>query len=350
MTSPDGSRIKERSMEKWELLDLYRQMVVIRRFEERAAEQYARGKIGGFLHLYIGEEAVGVGAIHAMEPRDHLITHYRDHGYALARGADTGQVMAELFGKATGTTKGRGGSMHLTDVSRNFWGGYAIVSGHLPLAVGLGLASQYLDEGRVVTCIFGDGATNAGAFHESMNLAAVWKLPVLFLCENNLYGMGTAVEYVSAVKDMARKAAAYDIPASRVDGQDVLKMIDATRKALDHCRSGQGPYFLEALTYRFRGHSMADPETYRTKDEVKQHLTDDPIIRYRSRLREDGIATQAEFDETDAAVEEQIERAIQFAEESPAPDPATITDHIYAEPTPTGQTVGTSRRRENHGA
>ena len=350
MTSPDGSRTKEHSMEKLELLDLYRQMVLIRRFEERAAEQYAHGKIGGFLHLYIGEEAVAVGAIHAMEPRDHLITHYRDHGYALALGLDTGAVMAELFGKATGTTQGRGGSMHISDVDRNFWGGYAIVGGHIPLATGLALASQYLNEDRVVVCIFGDGATNTGAFHEAMNLAAVWKLPVLFLCENNLYGMGTAVEYVSAVRDMSKKALAYDIPSAQIDGQDVLAMHEATRRALDHCRSGNGPFFLEAMTYRFRGHSMADPEAYRTKDEVKRYLPNDPIVLFRDKLLEEGIATIAEFDEIDAAVEEETERAVQFAEESPVPDPATITDHIYAEPGPWGQAVGTSRRREHNGA
>lgn len=321
-------------MEKGELLELYRKMLLIRRFEESAAEQYAHGKIGGFLHLYIGEEAIAVGAISAMESRDHLITHYRDHGYAVALGLDTGRLMAELFGKATGVSGGRGGSMHFADVEKHFWGGYAIVAGHIPIAVGLGLASQYMDQGYVVVCIFGDGATNAGAFHESMNLAALWKLPVLFLCENNRYGMGTAVEYASAVRDMVKKAKAYDMPSAQVDGQDVLEMREATKKALDHCRSGKGPFFLEALTYRFRGHSMADPEVYRSKEEVEKFRKDDPIIRFREKLLKDKVATQAEFDQIAASVDEEVERAVQFAEESPAPEPETLTQFVYVEPVP----------------
>jgi pyruvate dehydrogenase E1 component alpha subunit len=333
MTSTVDGRSPGLALPKSELLEMYRRMVLIRRFEEAAAEQYALGKIAGFLHLYIGEEAVAVGAIHAMDERDHLVTHYRDHGYALALGLDPGRCMAELFGKATGLVGGRGGSMHFADASKNFWGGYAIVSGHLPIAVGLGLASQYLDERRVAVAIFGDGATNAGPFHESMNLAALWKLPVLFLCENNLYGMGTAVEYASAVRELARKACAYDIPAERVDGQDVLAVYEATKAALEHCRSGKGPFFLEALTYRFRGHSMADPEMYRTKEEVEEYRRQrDPIVLFRNRLTQEGIAGTAEFDEIDQEVEEVIAAAVRFAEESPEPDPETVTEHVYAEP------------------
>ena len=331
MTSSGGSRIKELALENEDLINLYRTMILIREFEEHAAEQYARGRIAGFLHLYIGEEATGVGAVSAMEDRDHLITHYRDHGYALARGVTPAAAMAELFGKETGVVHGRGGSMHFSDVTKNFWGGYAIVAGHIPLATGLALASQYLEQDSVVVCVFGDGATNAGAFHEAANLASVWKLPVIFLVENNLYGMGTAVEYVSAVRDMSRKAMAYDITAARVDGQDVLAVREAMQVALEHCRSGNGPYLLEALTYRFRGHSMADPESYRSKEEVERFRKDDPIVVFRNKLISDGVATQEEFDQIDADALKEIEQAVEFAEESPVPDPSSIDEFIYAD-------------------
>jgi pyruvate dehydrogenase E1 component alpha subunit len=331
MTSSGGSRIKELALGKDDLVDLYRQMILIREFEEHAAEQYARGRIAGFLHLYIGEEATGVGAVSAMEDRDHLITHYRDHGYALARGVAPDAAMAELFGKETGIVHGRGGSMHFSDVSKNFWGGYAIVGGHIPLASGLALASQYLEQDSVVVCVFGDGATNTGAFHEAANLASVWKLPVIFLVENNLYGMGTAVEYVSAVNDMSRKAMAYDMASARVDGQDVLAVREAMQAALEHCRSGNGPFLLEALTYRFRGHSMADPESYRSKEEVERFRKDDPILLFRNKLISDGVATQEEFDQIDADALKEIEQAVQFAEDSPVPDPSTLDEFIYAD-------------------
>jgi pyruvate dehydrogenase E1 component alpha subunit len=331
MASPATDIVETmRSMEKDELLELYRQMYLIRRFEERAAEQYAYGKIGGFLHLYIGEEAVAVGAIHALTERDHLVTHYRDHGYALAIGVEPGPAMAELFGKETGTTNGRGGSMHLTHTERNFWGGYAIVAGHIPLATGLGLAIKHQKQDAVSMCIFGDGSTNAGAFHEALNMAAIWKLPVIFLCENNLYGMGTAVEYVSAVPQMATKAAAYDMPAEIVDGQDVLAMYEITKKAVEHCKSGQGPFFIEAMTYRFRGHSMADPESYRDREEIEQYRSQDPIINFRDKLLEAKIAKQPDFDKIEEIIEQQMEEAVKFADESDFPDPSTLHEHIYA--------------------
>lgn len=316
-------------MERDELLDLYRQMYLIRRFEERAAEQYAYGKIGGFLHLYIGEEAVAVGAIHAMTERDHLVTHYRDHGYALAIGADPKEAMAELFGKVTGTTKGRGGSMHMIHPERHFWGGYAIVGGHVPLATGLGLAIKHKKEDAVAVCIFGDGATNAGAFHEALNMAQLWKLPVIFLCENNLYGMGTAVEYASAVPQMSQKAQGHGIKTEVVDGQDVLKMYDVTKRAIEHAKSGEGPFFIEAMTYRFRGHSMADPETYRDKDEIEKRRADDPIPLYRQQLLQAEIAGESDFEEIEAQVETELEEAIKFADESEFPEPSTIYDYVY---------------------
>jgi pyruvate dehydrogenase E1 component alpha subunit len=320
-----------RTLQKTELMSMYRQMYLIRRFEERSAEQYAYGKIGGFLHLYIGEEAVAVGAIKALTPADHLVTHYRDHGYALAIGADPGPVMAELFGKETGTTKGRGGSMHLTHVDRHFWGGYAIVAGHLPIATGIGLALQYQELDAVCMCIFGDGATNAGAFHEALNMAAVWKLPVIFLCENNLYAMGTAYQYISAVPSMATKASAYAIQAETVDGQDVLAVYEASKRAVEWCKAGKGPYFLEAMTYRFRGHSMADPETYREKDEIERYRQRDPITAFQEQLIEAGVAERSEFEQIDREVEEQLEAAIFFADASPFPDPATLYDYVYAD-------------------
>lgn len=326
----NGSALLE-SLDTDELLGLYRQMQLIRRFEERSAEQYAYGKIGGFLHLYIGEEAVAVGAIHALRQQDHLVTHYRDHGYALAIGAEPGAVMAELFGKAAGTTTGRGGSMHLTHIERQFWGGYAIVSGHIPIATGIGLALKQQGRDAIAMCIFGDGATNAGAFHEALNMAKIWSTPVIFLCENNLYAMGTAYEYISAVPQMATKAAAYDIPAEIVDGQDVLAVYDATRRAVEHCVAGNGPYFIEAMTYRFRGHSMADPETYREKSEVEERRQNDPIAAFRQRVIDAKIADASAFDALDASVEEQLEAAIAFADNSPFPEPDTIYDHIYAD-------------------
>ena len=332
MTSPDGSRTKDLTLGKDDLLHLYRQMVAIRKFEERAAEQYAHGKIGGFLHLYIGEEAIAVGAIDAMEERDHVVTHYRDHGYAIALGTDPRLLMAELFGRSTGVAGGRGGSMHFADAERNFWGGYAIVAGHLPIAAGLALASQYLEQDYVVLCFFGDGATNNGAFHEALNFASLWKLPVLFICENNQYGMGTAVEYASAVREMAKKATAYDIPSERIDGQDVLEVREAVKKALDHCRAGNGPYFIEAMTYRFRGHSMADPEAYRTKEEVEKWRQEDPILRFRGKLLAEGVATEDELNAIDSEVDAQMEEAVRFADESPVPDPSTLTDYVYTEP------------------
>ncbi len=332
MASTKKSRTKGFPLEKDGLLEMYRQMYLIREFENASAEQYAMGKIAGFLHLYIGEEAIAVGSIMAMEERDHVLTHYRDHGYALALGLDPGEVMAELFGKKTGVTGGRGGSMHLADASKNFWGGYAIVSGHLLLSVGLGYASKYLDEDRVVVCYFGDGATNAGAFHEAMNMAAVWELPVIFLCENNLYGMGTAVEHVSAVQEMAKKALAYDMPSMQIDGQNVTEVYEKSQEALEHCRSGKGPMFIEALTYRFRGHSMADPEQYRDREEIDQYRAYDPIPLFRDRLIDAKITTDDELEEIHKTVKEQVEAAVKFADESENPDLDTLADFVYADP------------------
>jgi pyruvate dehydrogenase E1 component alpha subunit len=319
------------SMGKDELLELYRQMYLIRVFEEHSAEQYAYGKIGGFLHLYIGEEAIAVGAIHALRPDDHLVTHYRDHGYALAIGTDPNLAMAELFGRETGTTGGRGGSMHMTHIERHFWGGYAIVSGHIPIATGIGLALQYQEKDAVAMCIFGDGATNAGAFFEALNMASVWKLPVIFLCENNRYAMGTAYQYISAVPQMSTKAEAFAIESEIVDGQNVLAMYEATQRAIEHCTSGKGPYFIEAMTHRFRGHSLADPDQYRDKQEVEEQRRDDPLTNYRQVLLDAGKAQESDFEAIEADVIKIVEASVEFADKSDWPDPSTLRNHVYAD-------------------
>jgi pyruvate dehydrogenase E1 component alpha subunit len=307
-------------------------MLLIRKFEDKSGELYARGKIAGFLHLYNGQEASAVGAISTLAEHDLLITHYRDHGYAIARGLDLNRCMAELLGKATGIVKGHGGSMHFFDVSLGMLGGWAIVAGHLPLAVGLGLASNYLGKQQVVLCVFGDGATNNGYFHEALNMAKLWKVPVVFLCENNLYGMGTAVHRASATLEMSRKAAPHGIPAQRVDGMDVLAVREATTKAVEHARRGDGPFFLEVLTYRFRGHSMADPILYRDKAEVEEWKQRDPIVIFRQRLEKEGLLSPQEMEQIERETDELVVEAVRFAEESPDPPLTDLYKDIYADP------------------
>ncbi len=325
------ARAKEKAGSPEELLEYLREMMLIRRFEEKAAEMYARGRIAGFLHLYIGQEAVGVGAISTIGPDDYIVSHYRDHGQALARGLDPNAIMAELFGRTTGVSKGRGGSMHLFDVSKHFMGGYAIVGAHLPLSCGLAMASKKLKNGRNVLCFFGDGAVNQGEFHESLNLAAIWHLPVIFLCENNLYGMGTDIRRVSAEVEVYRRACAYNIPAEQVDGMVVLDVRDAVKKAIEYTRDGRGPYFVEAVTYRFRGHSMADPEFYRTKEEVQQWRARDPIGLFERQLQQWGIIDDERIKRLESEVEETVNEAERFAEESPVPDVSSLYDNVYEE-------------------
>jgi len=310
---------------------LLQTMLNIRRFEEKAAEMYARGRIHGFLHLYIGQEAVATGSIAALREDDYLVTHYREHGHALARGLDPNRLMAELFGKATGVTGGRGGSMHLFDASKSFMGGYAIVAGHMPLACGLGLAEQYKGTERIAVNFIGDGAVNEGEFHEALNLASVWKLPVLFIVENNLYGMGTDIRRVSAVTEVYKRAAAYAIPSEQVDGMDALAMFEATARAAQRVRSGEGPSFLEAICYRFRGHSMSDPEFYRHKDEVEHWRRLDPIARLKQQLLADQALTDETFERMQQTAEQLANEAAQFAEESPEPAVETLWDHVYKE-------------------
>ena len=318
-------------LEKSEAVEHYSQMLLIRRFEEASAGLYMQGKIKGFLHLYIGQEAIAVGSISTLGEQDYVITHYRDHGHALARGMDPKVIMAELFGKATGSSGGKGGSMHLFDASRNFMGGYAIVGSQLPIAVGLALAAKYRREDRTVLCFFGDGAVNEGEFHESMNLASVWQLPVIFMLENNLYGMGSYVERTHAGgKDIYHVADAYKIPAAQVDGMDVLAVREATEEALKRVRTGSGPVFIEAMTYRFRGHSMADPVAYRESSELDQWRKEDPIEKLKVVALREEFVTDDELQGIEADVQATVEAAIRFAEESPEPELDTLHDNVYA--------------------
>ncbi len=318
-------------MEKKEALNLYNQMVVIRRLEESAAELYQQGKIGGFLHLYIGQEAVSTGLISARRPEDRVITAYRDHGVAINCGLTANEVMAELLGKVTGSSRGKGGSMHMADVKKNFWGGHAIVGAHLPIAAGLALGDLYQKNQAVTICMFGDGASNIGYFHEALNLSKVWKLPVLWVVENNQYGMGTAVDRASAVSEMIQKASGYGMPAARVNGMDLVAVKAATEKMMAEIRSGSGPQFLEAMTYRFRGHSMGDPERYRKADEVHQWQESDPIGIFRKFILNNNIASEAELNEQDDLAENQVKAAVEFAETSPEPGPEELWQHIYVE-------------------
>lgn len=318
-------------MEKEQFIDLYYQMVLIRILEEQAAQLYQQGKIGGFLHLYIGQEAVSTGLISVRQPQDRVITAYRDHGVAINCGISANEVMAELLGKATGCSKGKGGSMHLADVDKNFWGGHAIVGSHLPIAAGLALGDQYQKNDAVTICMFGDGATNIGFFHEALNLSKVWNLPVLWVCENNQYGMGTAVDRASAVSEMRQKAEGYRISNDRVNGMDLITVREATKEAMDYIRSGKGPYFLEIVTYRYRGHSMGDPERYRESEEVQKWQENDPIGIYRKYLNDEEIATDEELDEIDSKAEADIQSAIKFAESSPEPADEALFENVYAE-------------------
>ncbi len=317
-------------MKKEKLLQLYYEMVLIRRVEERGAELYQAGKIGGFMHLYIGQEAVSTGLIAAREPRDRVITAYRDHGVAINCGIPPGSVMAELLGKTTGTSKGKGGSMHMADVEKNMWGGHAIVGGHLPIASGLALGDKYAGNDNVTICMFGEGATNIGYFHEALNLAKLWNLRVLWVCENNQYGMGTSVDRASAVSEIQQKATGYGMVGERVDGMDVLKVYEAASKAIEAVRSTSMPMLLEIMTYRFRGHSMGDPERYRTQSEVKKWQDNDPIGIYRSALLKKKISAE-ELDALESKAEEDTRQAVEFAEASPEPALEELFADVYVD-------------------
>lgn len=318
------------NLTKDELLDMYYDMILIRRFEEKCAELYQLGKIGGFLHLYIGQEATGVGAVRAMAAEDHIFTAYRDHGVAIARKLDINALMAEMLGKRTGVSKGKGGSMHLADRSKNYWGGYAIVGGHLPLAAGVALRARYMEEEFAVLCLMGDGSTNIGYFHESLNLSAVWDLPVIWLVENNQYGMGTAVDRASGMVEIVKKAQAYGMKEGpRADGMDILATYEAVKEANEYARK-HGPVLMEALTYRFVGHSMGDPERYRTKDEIRQYQDDDPIGKFGVQLISQYKVKQKDLDALDKQASDAIDAAVRFAEESADPTVDDLFADIYA--------------------
>ncbi len=314
---------------KAEYLKGYKDLVAIRRLEEKCAELYQLGQIGGFLHLYIGQEAVAVGISNALTEKDHVITAYRDHGIAYTQGMDPGVIFAELTGKIDGCSKGKGGSMHLADTSLNFWGGHAIVGAQMPLAAGIATGFQYLKNDNVIVCMMGDGATNIGYFHEALNLSKVWNLPVVWLVENNRYGMGTAVERASAVTDIQLKARGYKIPSEEVDGMSVNAVEKAVKKAVKHARE-TGPFFLEVMTYRFHGHSMGDPERYREAEEIKRFRKEGPIGILHAEILEKKYATEADLDKIHDEVDEMIAAAVEFAANSPEPDPSELWTDIYA--------------------
>ena len=328
---PATSPSKDSLTDKASLLKLYREMLLIRRFEEKTAEMYQAAKIGGFCHLNIGEEATIVGTISALRPTDYVYSTYREHGHAIAKGVDPNAVMAELFGKETGTSRGRGGSMHLFSQERHFYGGYAIVGQSLPIACGSAYAINYEEKDEVVMSIFGDGATNIGAFHESLNVAKLWHLPIVFVCVNNLYGMGTAVSRASAVTEIWKKACAYDMTGERVDGMDVLAVRRITDQLVAPAREKDEASLLECVTYRYRGHSMSDPDTYRGKDEVKEWQSRDGILSLADYMKKQKMLDDQELQRIDEEITAQVEAAVKFADESPEPDPKDLYRDVYAD-------------------
>lgn len=313
--------------------ELYRQMLLVRRFEEKAGESYAQGKIGGFCHLYIGQEAVAIGALAALREDDYVFTSYREHAHALARGTSARAVMAELYGRATGCSGGKGGSMHLFDAERGFLGGHGIVGGHIPLAAGAAFAIKSRGTDQVSVAFYGEAAVNIGSWHETLNMAALWKLPVVFLCENNRYGMGTALERAAAVYDIAERACAYDMAAETVDGMNVLAVYEAMARAVERARKETLPTLLEVRTYRYMGHSMADPihGHYRTKEELEEQKAKDPIERLALQLKDAGLADDDALAKVEAQVTEEVEDALTFADDSPDPEPDALFTHVYAD-------------------
>ena len=319
-------------MEKKKLLEMYRMMLLIRRFEERTAQMYGMQKIGGFCHLYIGQEAVGVGAVSALRPGDQFISAYRDHGHILAMGGEPNAVMAELFGKATGVSRGKGGSMHLFDVEKGYYGGHGIVAGQVPVATGMAFAAKYRKEDKVILCSMGEGTVHQGAFHESLNLAKLWRLPVIYMIENNRYGMGTPLERASAVWDLSEKACSYDMARATVDGMDVLAVHDVVAEAIVRATRDGEPTLIEARTYRFRGHSMSDPvhSHYRTKEEVEEQKRQDPILIFQQKLIEDKVLTPEKVKEYEDEIKKIVLDAVDFAEKSPLPALEELYTEIYS--------------------
>jgi pyruvate dehydrogenase E1 component alpha subunit len=329
-TSSDGKRAAKLKLpDKKTCRELLSTMALIRRFEEEAGRQYQRAKAGGFLHLAIGEEATIVGTTSVMRDDDYLIGTYRTHGHAIARGTDPKNVMAELFGRVDGTSGGRGGSMHIFDLERRFMGGYGIVGGNLPLSTGLALASDYRGEDTVTVCMFGDGASNTGNFGETMNLAALWKLPIVFLVENNLYGMGTSVERHSAVTELTKKAEGFGVPGERVDGMDVIAVRECVADHIKQAREDRRPTVVEAFTYRYRGHSAADPEVYREKEEVQEWQEKDPVETFAARLVSEDVLTEKDVEKVREEADEAVKAAVEFADASPEPDLDSLYDFLY---------------------
>ena len=318
-------------------IELYRQMLLIRRFEEKSAEAYVAGKIGGFCHLYIGQEAVGVGSISAIRKDDYVLASYREHGLALAKGMTSRSIMAELFGKATGCSKGKGGSMHMFDKELGFLGGHAIVGGQIALATGTAFATKYQGTDQVTLCYFGEAAVNQGAFHESLNMAQLWKLPCIYICENNQYGMGTSLARAMSLSDISKKACAYEMASEFVDGMDVLAVREATLRAVERARKDYLPTLLEIRTYRFMGHSMSDPGNYRTRAEIEKYQERDPIKLFTATLLEEKVADEKTLEEIDRKVREEVEDSLRFADESPLPDPKELYTDVYASPIEPGR-------------
>jgi pyruvate dehydrogenase E1 component alpha subunit len=313
-------------------IKMYRQMLLIRRLEERVAEMYGEGKIGGFTHLYIGQEAVAVGAISALNHDDYVIDTYRDHGHFLARGGDPNRIMAELFGRESGICRGKGGSMHLADVEHYFYGGTGIVGGSIPIAAGLALSCSYREDDRIVMCFFGDGATNQGVWHEGLNFAKLWNLPVIFVCENNFYGIGTGVRLSSALTEVHKKASGYGMPGYKVNGMDVLEVRQVCEEVVRLVRGGAGPALIEAHCYRYQGHSMTDPGRYRARAEEELWRKRDPIPRLARHLVSEGILDEARLEAIEHEVEDICEEAVAFADRSPEPQPSALYEDLYAEP------------------
>jgi pyruvate dehydrogenase E1 component alpha subunit len=321
-----------KGLSKETLIELYRQMLLIRRFEEKAAEAYVAGKIGGFCHLYIGQEAVAVGSISTIRKEDYVIASYREHGHAIAKGMAANGVMAELFGKVTGCSKGKGGSMHMFDSELGFLGGHGIVGGQIPLATGTAFAAKYKGTDQVTLCYFGEAAVNQGAFHESLNMAQLWKLPVIYICENNQYGMGTSLARAMSLADVSQKACAYEMASEFVDGMDVLAVREATQRAVERARKDYSPTLLEIRTYRFMGHSMSDPGNYRTRAEIEKYQERDPIKLFSATLKEEGVIDEKGLEEIDQRCREEAEAAVKFADESPYPPSEDLYTNIYANP------------------
>ena len=330
----DNGRADLSAEDPEKLKGYYYQMLLIRHFEERAGEMYTKAKIGGYCHLNLGEEATIVGLMAALEERDYIFTNYREHGYIIARGVEPGPVMAELFGKEAGVSKGRGGSMHLFDAPSNFMGGYAIVGGQLPLATGAAYALKYQGQQGVVVCQMGDATTNIGAWHESLNLAALWKLPVIYFIVNNGYGMGTSVDEGAAEPELYKRGCAFRMHGERVDGRDVLAVRDAARRLRERAEKEQEPAILEAVSFRFRGHSVIDADRYRDPEEVKKGRSQDPILMFAKQLLDAGVADDGWLKETDARVKREVQAAIDFADKSPDPKFEDLFDYMYASPVP----------------